>query len=677
MTSQTVQGEGQGGGRYRANRSALVERFPFLAEHLPDVDDPGLEAAGLDLQRDDQGRLVNLVLGDGPLYPEAAPIWSKNQIEAYFNEPDRLELDVPALSSLSGRGRGFLGALTDLLDRDLGVRLSNQPDVDTGYGFVFGVGLGYHLESFLERARPRYLLIHEPVQALFVASLLAIDWSRLLDRARELDCLIVPSVGTDPAQAMRDVEGLLQSKGPTFLDGSYAFVHYPGWAVLEARKRLNETVKPHAHSKGFFDDEVLMMVNTYGNFRNTSGRFVERRAYRAQQAPLFIVGSGPSLDRDMAAIIRHKDRAVIYSCGTALGILLKNGIRPDFHVENENTPQLVRNLKDFSDTYGLRDIVFTGSTTVSPDMPHLFDRRWFYFRDGLSSTYLLNPGVRPLVGAGPLVANAAFSVALTLGFRDIYLFGCDCGRREDAGHHAGDVVYYQDGYDNWLPGEGLDLLETEFNREVPANFGGKALTTWYLDMSRQAMAALQRLAKVNLVNCSDGARIEGAKPLRAAAIKLAGAPLDRSRLMAGLESQLRAFEPGAPVDSQALARAVDRLGGFEAAFDRELQALKTEASGFWDMERRLIAFRAETADRFGTAFRLMTASYQSYLRLGAFAGRRIRDVGEREAFRCRFIDLYGRAIQGMARDSRRLLAAMAENEWPLPAVPDAFDGRTE
>ena len=32
---------------------------------------------------------------------------------------------------------------------------------------------------------------------------------------------------------------------------------------------------------------------------------------------------------------------------TAIGILLKNGIRPDLHVENENTFPLVKNLREF------------------------------------------------------------------------------------------------------------------------------------------------------------------------------------------------------------------------------------------------------------------------------------------------------------------------------------------
>ena len=128
------------------------------------------------------------------------------------------------------------------------------------------------------------------------------------------------------------------------------------WPLKEARTLLNERIKVFYLSSGFFEDEILMMRNTYYNLRGTAFRLVDRKRHRERSTPVFVVGSGPSLDRDIAAIKKWRDRAIVFSCGTAIGILLKNGIRPDLHVENENTFPLVKNLREFKRRYGFDGI---------------------------------------------------------------------------------------------------------------------------------------------------------------------------------------------------------------------------------------------------------------------------------------------------------------------------------
>ena len=74
----------------------------------------------------------------------------------------------------------------------------------------------------------------------------------------------------------------------------------------------------------------------------------------------------------------------------------------------------------------------------------------------------------PLAGSFPVVANAAFSGMLRLGFRSLYLFGCDCGTRDFSKHHADGSLY---GEDQYTKGRAAKLFATNLGHSVPGNFG--------------------------------------------------------------------------------------------------------------------------------------------------------------------------------------------------------------
>ena len=222
--------------------------------------------------------------------------------------------------------------------------------------FVFGVGLGYHVPDLVRRNVARHLVLVEPVPEFLLHSMQAVDWSRVFADARKKGMTIHFLVGRNPTRAVEGIEWLIQQRGSTFLDGSYAYPHYHSWNLREGRSLLNERIKVFYLSSGFFEDEILMMQNTYGNLRQRPFHLVDRRARIGRRIPAFVVGSGPSLDKDLPYIKKWRDRVIICSCGTSLGILLKNGIRPDLHIENENTLPLVKNLRGFRKTYGLEGI---------------------------------------------------------------------------------------------------------------------------------------------------------------------------------------------------------------------------------------------------------------------------------------------------------------------------------
>jgi len=620
------------------------------------------------LIRDADGHAVNIDLGKVALYPEPAPAWSREQVERYFDEPDHIGFSDPGHCNLSKISRRLLDEVRGYFAERPEVATADMPVIDVGYAFVFGVGLGYHVADLVRRRACRYLILVEPVPEFLLHSMAAQDWQAIFDDAEAAGMELHFVVGEQPDGSVMGIERVIYHRNQTFLDGSFALMHYYSWELREAREILNRKIKVYYLSRGFFEDELLMTGNTYGSLRDGAYRIIGHKPYVEQQVPVFIVGSGPSLDDALPQIARWQDRVVIISCGSSLGILLKNGIRPHLHIENENTEPLVHNLREFSETYGLHDITLVASSTVRPEAGALFDKRWYYFRTHLSSTAIFNGGLRPLPGAAPLVANAAFAVATATGFKDIYLFGVDCGRRAEAGHHADDAIYYEDDYDNYLEGEGLELLETEFTRTVPGNFGGEVLTTWYLDMSRVDMALLQSMTKVNLVNCSNGARIDGARPMAPAAVNVTAEPGAAARALALVEQQLPAFEDGAFLARTDLGGHVAGCDRFAAALDAQLDAALAEDAGFWEFERRLSGFRDAHRADCTAVLMIIGGSFMSMIRLGAFGGTRVVDADERRAFLRWFIARYRVYCQWMTAEARRLLQQMVEDRAALEPV---------
>ena len=648
---------------FARNREAFRTHCPELWAELEKI---GELASTLVVE---DGKAVNVDLGNVRLYPKSAPVLTADQLDHYFRGPDRIKFRNPVESSLSKAAICLNQAIAADLE-ELGEReLAEEPVADIGYAFVFGIGLGYHIPELVRRNLCRRLILIEPIPEFILHSMSAIDWQWVFREAGEKGMEIDFRVGKNPERTLLEIEGLLiHSRGTPFLDGSYAYVHYFSWALREARLLLNEKVMNFLVRPGKFEDEVPMMENAFANLRKWSFSLVDDRPFIRREMPVFIIGSGPSLDKDLPFIKSLRDRAVVVSCGSSLGILLKLGIRPDLHVENENTLPLVENLKGFHRQYGFADIRLIASITVDPEVGGLFDERWFYYRAPLSPSTLLLDSSDPLLYAGPLVANAAATVAATVGFGNIYLFGVDCGRREGQGHHCRDAVYYHDGYDNYIEGESSELLERELEREVPGNFGGKIFTSAYYDLSRRTFTELQRRHGFNFMNCSDGAKIDAARPISAAAVRLENPPNQQKTVLNLIEEQLRSYAGGDLLAAVDLRRHEEACGRFIDAFQDLMEKAVREDGNFWELARRIEKFKQDQGQAFDGVLKLIGGSMALFLRMGTYNGIRIADETARRKFFSFFAEHFREACVATAREARFLVQGLMERAAETGAV---------
>jgi len=236
--------------------------------------------------------------------------------------------------------------------------------------------------------------------------------------------------------------------------------------------------------------------------------------------PVLLVGSGPSLERDLDQLERLRPHALLVSCGSALRPLLARGLRPDFHVEKENLPLVFEALSLATAGFDLAGITLIGNLSVDPRIPPLFERCLLVQNATCTPRVVLRQdeaaSAEPdaFAFAQPVAANFAMSALAALGFQEFYLFGIDCGSHDrQRWHLPGTHFELSPELTAWEQTDALQLT-------APGNFGGTVCSSASLLLSSGALSRLIKRAGLRVANASDGAMIAGASPVPAAAITL-------------------------------------------------------------------------------------------------------------------------------------------------------------
>ncbi|MGB0748810.1 MAG: 6-hydroxymethylpterin diphosphokinase MptE-like protein [Magnetospiraceae bacterium] len=641
---------------YARNLRAFEQFAPSVLPGLPD------RAKTVSKLLFDDGKPVNIDLGDTKLYPTDAQRFCDEQLDMFARAPDRITFDSPSHCNLSHLSVPVIRQCGAFFTENK-VNFAGSPQVDIGFAFVLGVGLGVHLPRFLQETDARHLVIVEPIAEFMHHALLAIDWEAFFTEVDARGMTVRFLFVSAPDLIAEELVKLVHNLGNTFLEGSHSFLGYFSWALREARTVLNEKIKNLYLSAGFFEDEVKMLRNTYLNSVNSGFRLVERKPFLPQALPVFIVGAGPSLTKDLPVLRRWRDHVLLVSSGTALGILLREGFTPDIHVENENVPVTAKIVGDLAAKFDLSGVTLLATTTVDPHTAALFKDKWYYLRASLSVAHMFRQDTTPIDGAEPVVSNAAYAALTAAGFREFYLFGVDCGKLEEADHHAEGSIYEDK---EVFEDEMRKKLENQFDRVVPGNFGGKARTAWHLDLSRFFFTRTLRNRGGALFNCSDGARIDGAIPKHPRAVKFAPQFKGQAKsVLAKVANHLRVYEPGAFLAAIDFEDYAQRCDDFDAAIDAAFDLTSSEDKTFFEFDQRMERFWTDHHATCIGVMRMVQGSLGSLLRLGAFYWNRIDDSEKREQFRQFYIELYREACHDMAAISRDMFTAIAAGDKDL------------
>lgn len=409
---------------------------------------------------------------------------------------------------------------------------------------MFGMGVGYQLETLLEKHQVERLFLCEPNPDFFYASLHTIDWQKIFEHVDQSNGRIYLNIGDDGTHLFRDLLNQFYAIGPYILNNTYFYQSYHNASLNSAIAQLREQLKVVISMGEYFDHAFYGIAQTKDGLASGYPVLTKSPAshlsFNDKEVPVFIVGNGPSLDLAIETIIEYQDRAIIVSCGTALHALYKHGIRPDFHAEIEQNRATFDWPVSIGDLDYLKTITLLSCNGIHPDTCKLYKDVLIAFKEGESSTVstlqiIGNENAEVLQFAFPTVGNFATNLFAVLGFNNIYLMGLDFGFINVSHHHSKFSGYYND------KGEELYDYKKKNNTSlvVPGNFRAQVYTKHEFKVAKQILEQVthRRNKLQTFYNCSDGAKIQGTTPLQVDSILITSDKSQKLAVMLDLKNQ--------------------------------------------------------------------------------------------------------------------------------------------
>ncbi len=534
----------------------------------------------------------NLRMEDGRLlYKENARVDSEKQIHAFgqspariiFAAPDRAKsYEMPAQEEGAFLTKRYDDRATDdhygqylvelnewLTEHEVAVR--GKPTTQRPYYLViWGIGLGFHLKPVIEKYNPETLLLVDETLDGFYHSLDYTDWRDVIGYVRDNKIKFKIFIEKTKANILGKLGNSVQTESVLGLDGLMSFQHLqtPLLKVAFAEFQSPKTANLAAFI-GFCVDEFNMMKNSFRNLRSGNKRMLTNAKLKAK-APVIIVGSGPSLEKNIDFLKSVQDKAIVFSSGSSLKVLLRNGIAPDIHANLERAHSIHdRHVELAEEGFDLKGIYALMTTTIWPGVDT-------YFKD---TVYFLRPALSPLAvfceeegqilyGEGPQVTNSAFSFSLRLGVPAIYLLGVDLGTTDPRVPRAKDA---------WK-----GIRPRTLNIPMRGNAGKTVMTDTALLQQKTTLEGMIRKHKepIDVFNLGDGVRIEGAKTRRPGDVDLPALDFDKKAHLDELIAQfpvysrerfLAAWDSASVRDSVAhLVNSMDVLLSRHASWDNKL-----------------------------------------------------------------------------------------------------------
>lgn len=385
---------------------------------------------------------------------------------------------------------------------------------------LFGIGAGYKLHELYSNFDIDALFICEPNRDFFYASLFAIDWGTILTKADESNKRVYLNIGDDGSNLARDLSTQLHVIGTHIIESMYFSQGYDNDKLKPAINNLHEELRGIIALGEYFDYSRYGVAHTKWAIEQGVSFYTANPDTSIDSAsanvPVFIVGNGPSLDNLIPLIKEERSRAIVISCGTALQVLYKNQITPDFHAEIECNRATYDWAIRIGDRQFLKNIDFISCNGAHPDTINLFKNAYLCFKEGEASTVVVEKLLPDLTlpelkFSYPTVSNFAVNFSLEMGFTQVYLLGVDLGFVDPKHHHSKLSGYYLDD-----GSERYDYAQkTNAGLIVKGNFRASVSTKFEFNMARTLLeSAVRAFPQADVYNLNDGAAISGCLPLK-------------------------------------------------------------------------------------------------------------------------------------------------------------------
>lgn len=456
--------------------------------------------------------LYNMSTGQA-VYPEDPSVYAKRQADEFLRKRPHY---IVTAEMPGERREGY--PFTEYLAKTNAKYKSLVPKIIQGDNnkveqlFMYGAGLCLQLEHVLNALDVKNLIVFEADTDAIYSSLYIINWEAIFSYFNRpgYSFSIYNVKSTDENSSIIDF--ILQKKGRHRCAKIDNYFHYDNDELSQLYRNVKYYLNDALGGLGYFEDEKLGLLHTLKNLPlgipYADKHLSEIRDYNDK--PVLIVGNGPSLDVLEDFIRERGGEYIIISCGTALATLLKKGLLPDIHLEQERI-KLIEEVLVENTTQEIRNkLFFVGLNPCYTNVFRMFENRYMVMKPNDISTDLMQQSgmnnIKTLEECNPLVSNFGVAFAQMLGFKEIYLAGVDCGMIDNEKHHSKESIHYTEKFD---PKEIYQAINTF---EVKGNLRNSVLTTSLFKRSKIAIERSIHQFQPQCYNLSDGVYIEGAQP---------------------------------------------------------------------------------------------------------------------------------------------------------------------
>lgn len=365
----------------------------------------------------------------------------------------------------------------------------------------FGLGNGMYVRKLFETGETTLkALVYEPGLTVFLETMQEFDLTDILSDKR-LQLI---------------VEGFAEEPINEYL---YRFISYHDikHSIYQAYPNYSNLMRDKVKE---FDERIQLLLMGVRATRDVLGRYGKAQTRNSivnteyfihskslydfekrlpKDIPVFIVASGPSLDKNGALLQGAKGKALIISADSAIPALLKKDVIPDLFVSTDAK----KNCKHMADERS-KEIPFIVELETSDGMTYTKTTDGFFINDLNPYVYRFLRSkniVLPVFSTGGSVANTACAIAMAMGFKNIVLVGQDLAYTNNK-THSSDTVRGQMNVD----------IGTEGLYEIEGYYGDKVLTSSEFQLYRDWFEEqIENHPEVNVYNATEGgAMIHGA-----------------------------------------------------------------------------------------------------------------------------------------------------------------------
>lgn len=344
--------------------------------------------------------------------------------------------------------------------------------------FIFLVGIGN--PSFAKQldkvmTKEARILIYEPSMEIFFKVMECIDISNFLDSGRSVVFLVD---GINDEMIDRSIESIINvnmlpyfdiyvcpNYNTLFLEKTSKFVKSVSRLCENARIGLNTNIRYlPVRSENVFHNIIHV------NMGYDTKQFTE---FIPRDIPTFIVGAGPSLDKNIDELKRAKGKGFIIACDTAVKPLLVHGIVPDLYVLVDGLKPVHLIKAEGTETIPL----LTSVTATYGFLDQNKAIKIFYNENELLVNKLFYQNGKSLatMPCGGSVATSAFAFAYLIGMKNIVLVGQDLALTGDYVHAKGTF----DKTDDKADGHDTFLVDGNYDEKVSTRGDFYSYLKWF------------------------------------------------------------------------------------------------------------------------------------------------------------------------------------------------------